>query len=353
MIVNKINNIRRLKAQWQHLEGQTDCEGTMSFEYNLGVWRLYLPQIIKRRCLPVFYEVVENGKSMIIPLCRKFDGSYVSFNNHNYTPYDILGSDERLFGAFLQSMKGAKISFCNLKTTSKLYEHLHSYDRLKVYEKGNASYKVSLSDGYEAWYEGLHKSVRQNLRTAYNRLNREDHPPYRIIIIGNDGTTQEIQIAESNNSERVYQSCNLSGYQKRQLKKKMMTVYTKRLERYHVHKGWVGKFMLNHFNPCIKNAERMSSAYRFVLEIDGQVASLLIGFVSTKGGSVYVPILSTNTDFAFYSPGVILINEAIRYFLSTNGVKEIDLGMGDESYKIKMGGEEYSMNNIVIDTSKL
>ena len=63
----------------------------------------------------------------------------------------------------------------------------------------------------------------------------------------------------------------------------------------------------------IKNHNGLTIA----LYIDGKLASFMSGMLGRQNEYV-VPRLSINDEYGFYSPGMILINEAIKYFEINN-----------------------------------
>ena len=347
--IKKIYNLKSLKQLWVDIEKLDDYDGVMSFDYICGMWKYYFPHIFRRKHIPVFYILVRENRHLIIPLCKQSDGSFVSFGFYNYTPYNFVGHDVTLFSDFVKQIGG--IIFLNhVKKDSNLYGFLSNHSYI-CKEDIFLGYKIIIKD-YDSYFNGLHKSTRQNVRTAYNRLNRDNGIKYRIIILRNNGSDFEVFKAQSYNSERVYTATKLDESEKHRLKTSMIEVYVNRLERYHVHKGRLRKWLLKNTNPIIRNSENVDSSLRLILEINGSVASAMIGFISTKEVSFYVPLLTTNVEFGFYSPGIILVNEAIRYLLNNTNVKEIDLGIGDEPYKKQMGGVEYALSNLVVNTDK-
>ena len=57
---------------------------------------------------------------------------------------------------------------------------------------------------------------------------------------------------------------------------------------------------------------------------------------------ILVPRLAINGNFSRYSPGIILINETVKYIKNEmNNVNVFDLSKGAEQYKFVMGGSEY------------
>lgn len=72
------------------------------------------------------------------------------------------------------------------------------------------------------------------------------------------------------------------------------------------------------------------------LYIDGQLAAFLSGM--TDGVRLVVPRLSINDEYRRYSPGAMLISEAIKMLASQSTIRVLDLSKGEEPYKYQLGG---------------
>lgn len=80
---------------------------------------------------------------------------------------------------------------------------------------------------------------------------------------------------------------------------------------------------------------QLPSAELYVLEIDHQPASFMI--VYRHRDHLLMPRLAIDTSFGRYSPGILLILEAAKRWM-TEGVVDFDMCRGDERYKKEMGG---------------
>lgn len=80
---------------------------------------------------------------------------------------------------------------------------------------------------------------------------------------------------------------------------------------------------------------QLPSAELYVLEIDHQPASFMI--VYRHRDHLLMPRLAIDTSFGRYSPGILLILEATKRWM-TEGVVDFDMCRGDERYKKEMGG---------------
>ncbi|PIK21234.1 GNAT family N-acetyltransferase [Prevotella intermedia] len=75
--------------------------------------------------------------------------------------------------------------------------------------------------------------------------------------------------------------------------------------------------------------------------IDGQLSAFMSGFKDQNNTTLIIPRLSINNDFLFYSPGLMLVNETIKYLYNQSTIRELDLSQGTEKYKFDMGGESH------------
>lgn len=71
-------------------------------------------------------------------------------------------------------------------------------------------------------------------------------------------------------------------------------------------------------------------------------------FINHAKNCLIVPRLAINDHFRRYSPGMILLNEAIKHSYDHTNIKEIDLSRGVDKYKLNMGGVIYSNYNFYL-----
>lgn len=122
----------------------------------------------------------------------------------------------------------------------------------------------------------------------------------------------------------------------------MLKLYYKRHEqRYNVQTSELKKWYLEHLNFVTVSLRHWNDAMSVMLFVDGELAAFMGGFISRGEGSFVVPRLSINEDFGFYSPGILLVNETARFMLDNTSYRILDLSLGTENYKYKMGGTEH------------
>ena len=204
-----------------------------------------------------------------------------------------------------------------------LDEGFAGYD-ISVTSKDNVS--IDFSGGYDAWFQSLSKSTRQNLRTAYNRLEK-------------DGRDIRVEVRRG-------------GEISHSLMNRLIDIYIKRHnERYEVKTSLLKSAYLRYLDFSTRALIKNPMACHIYVCISGRIAGFCSGYIDR--GAFIVPRLSIDNDFSRYSPRYLLINEAIKWFCSSGGcVHMIDLSEGAEKYKLDLGGTIYKKLNYTIRRSK-
>lgn len=187
--------------------------------------------------------------------------------------------------------------------------------------------RLKFTDDIDMHIKGLSSSIRQNLRTAYNRMKR-------------DGIEYELKVWMPEN------------IMEQQMQEKIMKLYLRRLlGKYKRHK--VGnlfyKLYKTLFYKKLKHDTHslytLSNSFHAAIFIQGELACFMSGFSDHKGTRIVIPRLAINDTYKFYSPGYILICETMKWLASHSSIREIDLSRGTEKYKTDLGGEVYHTNS--------
>lgn len=187
--------------------------------------------------------------------------------------------------------------------------------------------QIPLKSDYDTYYNGLSKHARQNIRTAYNRVKR-------------DNCSLSIHFYPMNEGREVRSAA-------REAYKQYSSIYMKRLEeRYHL-KGLRllrKRILEKYINSGWKTA---SASFTLLADIslNDEVAAYAKCYMDQPHRKVTVPNLAIDIKWGFYSPGIILVNELVNHFIDTGGADYLSMGRGEESYKYEMGGEVYLTYN--------
>ncbi|MCF0125598.1 MAG: GNAT family N-acetyltransferase [Clostridia bacterium] len=165
-------------------------------------------------------------------------------------------------------------------------------------------------ENHNVYISSLSKNARQNLRTSYNRLEK-DNKSIKLIL-------------EKKVSNKIFSQ--------------IIDLYQQRHNiAYGIKTGWFKGFYLKHFNYSSRCLKTSAESLHAILYIDGKMASFCSGYL--REGRYIIPRLSMNTNYKFYSPGILLINELAKHAFADICISKIDLALGNEKYKLQMGGK--------------
>lgn len=232
---------------------------------------------------------------------------------------------EKAFKKIIEYMK--TVHFCEKLDWRYLDEKsisacfIENSDIIKVLQKEkfeNAIIRKNY-DNYEDYFNRLSKHIRQNLRTAYNRISKA-------------GYTVELSVYSQ-------KSGSIKTKTGKQLLKECINIYIKRQAEQYGHKGryWDIKYRCTNYVSRSVNCEEF---VLIVLQINNNAAAFMEGYYNPRLNVIEIPRLAINSEFSFFSPGVLLVNETMKYIYKNN-ISALDLCRGTERYKTDLGGDIY------------
>ncbi len=222
---------------------------------------------------------------------------------------------------------GTKFKLGRINENSLINSWLTQYETSKSSE--HLCVKIKFTEDVDLHLKGLSSSVKQNLRTAYNRMKR-DKVEYEL---------------------RVW----LPGsHIEHSIKERIMQLYLKRLlgkyKRYKVGNLFY-KTYKTIFYKYIKHDTyslyELSNSFHAALFTQGKLMCFMSGFTNHKKTKVVIPRLAIDDTYKFYSPGYMLICETMKRLATDTTIREIDLSRGIEKYKTDLGGELYHTNSYI------
>ncbi len=181
---------------------------------------------------------------------------------------------------------------------------------------------IPIKDNYNNYFNSLSKSIRQNIRTSYNRLNRND-TKMDVVVYFNTSIAYEYNVQQE-----------------------ILKLYCKRMARKNVRGGplqhIVGSLLriAKSRNPMLKAMNGISFGFHALLYIDNNLAAFCRGFLCNDN-RIIIPQFSIDSTYGWFSPGGLLINETIKKLIEKQDepkIKEFDLSRGAEKYKYAYGG---------------
>lgn len=321
MTVKTFSNPKSLQDIWNNIY-EKDEHATPFMSYNAQVYYYKVFKFQRFRFIrkPCYFCVEDGGNRHLILACSKFKNTLYDITDLSPIDYfDIITDthDEKFIKkALYEIWKSSGCSHLKLYHANSYGNFVSSFPEIK---NGKLEICVEIkfqSKFYDDYYSGLSKHQRQNLRTAYNRLNKEDIP-FKIVKYSKDN------IIDKN----VYKQCQL--------------MYEKRCDNKNNPKLAKIRNFMHRFNNPVNGMLKCSTGKTiFVLYFFHNPVAYMAGFLSEDKKTYYVPRLSTNNCYLKYSTGIIMLNESIKILLN-EGVTRIDLTRGNEQYKYAMGGTEH------------
>ena len=317
--IKKTSSFDEIEELWSELyQRNSDATYYQSPEYMRASWDNLLPYCFILRIIPVFYVFFkEDNAIFILPLFKKIlKKSYTLYGQKAGLGYldgiygdDITISDiEECFESLKKIFNGT-IYFEHIKESSFLGKWLLEQG-CRVSEEFYT--EIPLPTSYEQYYASLSKHMKQNIRTAYNRIKSD----------GLDLNFQSLDYI--NDSEKIR-----LDLQKLYIERQIIKYGKNKLYSFFVRYVDMGTKIQK--NQTIKEKS-------FLLYIGNEIAAYYDAIYTN--GKVIVPRLAIAEKFNRYSPGIILINESVKHLLAA-GIEVIDLTHGNESYKLSMGGITY------------
>lgn len=289
------------------------------------VWFLvYRLKGTRRKFQPIFYyfkAVEDDKKECIVPvLVNKKDKILANFSQFGPIDYyDILYSSnsdgflDDCFSALFEEYQGYKLNFENIPESSVLCNLFGGFDKQLA-----PCVRIEFQSlQYENYYQSLSKHQRQNLRTAYNKLQKAGKP---FSIVKYDAENR-IPLSVHKKCMKLYEErCVMKngGYERKGVFSKLAAAKDSRT---------------NLVNMLVSKGNNVV----FVLYIENIPAAYMVCFYDEHRPMVYVPRLSASVEYLKYDAGILLLNESIKHLLA-EGFNVVDLTRGDEPYKLAMGG---------------
>ena len=195
-------------------------------------------------------------------------------------------------------------------------------DRIRKAET-NPYVRIAVPADHEAHLKSLSPSVRQNLRTAYNRMRRDGKEFTSEILGGGVPVSNEVwkEIMD------LYFTRLFSKYKKAKASNPLSLLRWK-----------IIYYRLKHDTLSLK---ALPNARHILLRDSGRLVAFMSGFLTADGSCLTIPRLAIDGEYRFYSPGYILLDQALRLLEKEGSVTELDMSRGDEKYKFDMGGSPY------------
>ncbi len=294
----------------------------------------HFPYSILRCSRPIFIRFNIDGiPSLIMPFSKSlFSENYCFFGDRAGAGYlDVIYRGDlspllarACFELLIKEFQNSFFYFNRIKKNTQTYSILSEMVASSGSEKCVA---VAIRGDYNFYYQSLSIGVRQNFRTAKNRILKH---------------SKSLSILQLNGKE-------VSG----SILNAMVSLYVKRLGgRYNGRFRFINALFLRFFDIGFIAMRKLDFSIVYLIYVDNKLAGFMYCLV--EGDELIVPRLAIDDSFSFYSPGILLVMSAIKGLYLSEEIKNFDLMHGQESYKFKVGGElhecysfQFSKNNLL------
>lgn len=298
-------------------------------------WR-FLKRLICRRCRFFVCSVSdEKGLILLAPLFVTEDGMLtIAGYSHNIDRQDFIYADRLIetirIGLFELVAKLKNMGFQNIRfgqlPADSLTRQLFKRNESESYAESESVCVNFEGLSYGDWFESLGKHSRQNVRTAFNRLERH-HRQYKLEVYSKSGVGESL--------------CGTSGGVRVRLCRR---IYERRLNKRYFRKNNIATRLLYKYFSYVSLSVPGDNGFLSVLLIDNKIAGFMEGYM--VGRTVEIPRLAINDEFLWYSPGLVLVSQTIKFLCENTQVRVLDLCRGTEKYKFDMGGGVYKTMDI-------
>lgn len=193
---------------------------------------------------------------------------------------------------------------------------------------------IPVIGSYDIYWANLKKNVRQNVRTAINRLEK-DEKKYNLSIFKN----QRLATNLASDLEVVYEDRRIA-------------------KRQRGYKNWffenIRNIQKSQYNIMFETKVRSNNSFAAVFYIESEIAAFCYGLA--RNNDICIMQVAIKETYAKYSPGMLMLNEIIKNLysdVSNDKPIYLDLTNGNESYKYQLGGKKHYTEYYVIEAHDL
>lgn len=346
--IKNVVDFKKIEHRWKIAESGVDMTVFQSYEWNKLLyleWENYKYNNIGSR-IEMF--VIENESvTMIFPaLVQSYssrlkaglgrDAGVYLLGQESYSDYlNIIYNEfsKELFSELLLTIRnrypGLKIHLFNVREDTNTYNYL--IDRYQIVNSTVSVY-IDIPKSDSEFNKTLSKHTKQNLRTALNRMNKDDMQ-YEWHTADCISDKEKLECLSQIHRRRMI----TKNYDTSSLKRRVVS--------------WINLQPLlykEQYNNIVQNSMcTMNNSFVEVVELQGNIVGYIYGLKDKEG---VIRILQNCIDekYAFYSPMFRGIYDFIIEHCGSKELRKLDFTRGDEEYKYKLGGKEIKLYDFII-----
>ena len=328
MLLQRYKDISDVQALWERLYLQNS---TNTF-YQSYYWNylLYLDFIgnklftLSKKLVFFVYDnkiiaplVIDSEKKIISILGEGSSSDYLSFVFADGQSSEVISMLSHLFDlypdyVFRADRINENCEFC------KILNGFH-VEGLKKEVIDKSCVHVKLDRTTPTHYDKLSKHIRQNYRTAQNRMQSDS---FEVEFTSNIGPI-----------DRTLSKHLLQIYKQRRQKCSNVGAFTFLLRT--IIKNILDIMRISNHKDILSEYSNCQEVFYSCLKLNGEIASFCEGAINNNK-SVSINRVSINQQYRKYSPGLIMLVKTIDSL--PKDIQYFDLTRGEEKYKYQLGG---------------
>lgn len=340
-----LSQISKLEDTWRQLEKGQD----MTYFQRYDWYKMLSALNIKTRNHKFEITLVEvlkgNQTVMIAPLWIVFKtfgkvnlrgiyffgrGQWSDYLNFIYYTFDGEAM-KALFTDLKQKYGISNFILEEVPTYSATFHFINEgYTHLE--DNGTVCVELFIPENIETYHKMLSKSSRQNIRTAFNRAQKDN------IEFTFDFDDQSVDLVEFS-KYRDIRLVKKNTWKEKTLKWEIINfISTKILRRGQYKFPSYTPFECDqhsHFITCRDQHGNLCAAFNYGIDI--------------VHNQIVLMAVTTNPDFYKYSSGILAIYQFVLKQMEEKGYSRIDFTRGNEKYKYVLGGVEHYNQRLVFD----
>lgn len=329
-------DLEQISTDWDHLFTLSNLSYFCSLAWHKVVLAFLSKTFFTKKLNDLHYFTLDfetEVKLLGFFFVRKKRGQRILHFTHLLGPsdyYDLIYTRDfvwperiNIFNRIMADFGADRFTVNHIRQDSLMLHYLDAGKRV-INFKPVYCVAVSLNNDYNSYYKSLKSGQRQNLRTAQNRLKR-------------DNLKSCFKIMEREHLSQINFKYLKSLYKKRNNKKANSVYWKSKLYT-------LADYLLKDPPDMFDLEELQVTDFTLgVLEIEEQIAAYFFGFKRNK--KIEINRVVINDVYKFYSPGILMFHEYVKLAIE-EGIQVLDLTVGDEKYKYDLGGVTYEIFNI-------
>lgn len=337
------SQFENLELHWKRLEKGSDMTAFQTYEWFKNVNKLYYQEKFNRLFRKWIYILVTDGEKpiLIAPIRLQFIGKsykYIigtnrgahligkdSYSDYLNFIYDDFNPDalKFIFSHLKKKHFINYVSLSNIIASTNSARYIKNHYQCRVINLNCVN--LTLPDKFCDYESMLSKSTRQNIRTAINRLHKNNVKlSYEMIFEFNDELNESLSVMRNKRLNVKMKKISPGKFSFKKL----------------VLKGY--KIIENYFKANHDVLNNNTNPWCLVSKDGDKIASYFWGISNDDRSEFYVILAAVDAEYEWYSPGKVSMYLFIKslYDSDRRNIKFIDFTRGGEQYKYDMGAKD-------------